>query len=280
MMTPRLLMCPPEHFTVKYRINPWMRGQRGKVNVRSARKQWNDFYRNLRRVARVDLMEPHAEMPDLVFTANAGFLHGGIFIPSRFRYRERQPEETRFKTWFRSRGYTQVDLPPGPRFEGAGDALLQPGTNRLWTGHGFRSDPRAHNFLARVHGFKIVSLRLVNPEFYHLDTCFCPLARGQVMYYPPAFDAPSVTRIEQNVLPGDRIILSREDARSFACNAVLVDPYLFVHSAGRALRSRLKQAGYTVVLQPVSEFLKAGGATKCLTLALSGGVSRRDTAGH
>ena len=268
-MKPSILMCSPEYFGVRYTINPWMEGQIGQVDPAIAMRQWTEFYHALRHQAEVHLIDPQPHVPDLVFTANAGLMIDGHFIPSRFKHEERRREEPLFGEWFETRSTRTTGLPKNLFFEGAGDALLHPGRNLLWAGYGFRTDREAHQFLAEQLELEVVSLKLIHPSFYHLDTCFCPLLDNQVMFYPAAFDAASLKTIEAHVRPENRIIVSEEDAGHFACNAVLVDRALFLNHASPELTQLLEQKGYTPVIQPVSEFLKAGGANKCLTLALT-----------
>ena len=207
-------------------------------------------------------------MPDLVFTANAGLLHGKRFVISRFRHKERRQEEPFFRNWFQNNGYSIVDLEGNVHFEGAGDALFQPGRDLLWVSHGFRTDPEVQALLAEELKVRVLSLKLEDPRFYHLDTCFCPLNKDQILYYPQAFDAASQELIAQNVHPENRIALSTEDAVNFACNAVLIENRIILNYASDDLRQKLENAGYEVYIQPVPEFLKAGGANKCLTFAL------------
>ena len=268
-MKPSVLMCAPEYFGVRYAINPWMEDQIGQVDPAVAMRQWTEFYKALQRQAEVHLIDPQPHVPDLVFTANAGLMIDGHFIPSRFKHEERRREEPIFREWFETRSTRITPLPKNLFFEGVGDALLQPGRKLLWAGYGFRTDRESHQFLADQLELEVVSLQLTHPSFYHLDTCFCPLLDDQAMYYPAAFDEASLKTIEAHIRPENRIIVSEEDAVHFACNAVLVDRDLFLNHAGPKLVQLLEQKGYMPVIQPVSEFLKAGGANKCLTLALT-----------
>ena len=268
-MKPRMLMCAPEYFGVRYAINPWMEGQIGQVDSALAKRQWTEFYNSLKDQAEIYLIDPQSYVPDLVFTANAGLMIGNHFIPSRFKHEERRREEPLFREWFEAFSAQIIPLPKNIDFEGAGDALLQPGQNLLWAGYGFRTDREAHHFLAEQMELEVISLHLINSLFYHLDTCLCPLLDDQVMYYPAAFDEASLKTIEAQIRPENRIIISEEDATQFACNAVLIDRHLFLNHAGPGLTQLLEQKGYTPIIQPVSEFMKAGGANKCLTLALS-----------
>ena len=267
-MKPGVLMCAPKYFGVHYNINPWMEGHIGQVDSTLARRQWNGFYNALQKHAEIHLIDSHPH-PDLVFTANAGLMIDNRFIPSRFKHEERRQEEPLFREWFEKRSAHIIPLPEHISFEGAGDALLEPGGKRLWCGYGFRTDREVHPFLAEQLGLEVISLRLADSRFYHLDTCLCPLLNGDVMYYPAAFDEASLNAIEAHVPPANRIIVAEKDAIHFACNAVLMDRVLFLNHAGPELIQLLEHKGYNPVIQTVSEFLKAGGANKCLTLALA-----------
>jgi N-dimethylarginine dimethylaminohydrolase len=268
-MKPRILMCKPKYFGVQYTINPWMEGQIGQVDAVIALRQWTEFYNTLQSQAEIYLIDPQPQLHDLVFTANAGLMIDGQFIPSRFKHEERQREEPFFLKWFETHSDRIIPLPKNICFEGAGDALIQPDCKRLWAGHGFRTDLESHLLLAKQLNLDVVSLRLTHSHFYHLDTCFCPLLDGQAMYYPAAFDAASLKTIETHIRPENRIIVSEVNAYHFACNAVLVDRTLFLNHAESDLIQLLEQKGYTPIVQPVSEFLKAGGSNKCLALSLT-----------
>ena len=270
-MKPEFLMCAPDFFGVRYAINPWMDGQIGQVDSALALRQWSGFYEALKQTAQVHLIDPHPHVPDLVFTANAGLVSGDRFIASRFRHEERRREEPLFLEWFEENSDTRhLLLPKHLAFEGAGDALVQPGTSLLWMGYGFRTDLEAHHFLRGHYQGKVISLKLVHPSFYHLDTCFCPLPEGRALYYPAAFPPESLQLIEKHIPPENRIVVPEADARYFACNAVLSGRTLFMNHASPALQQAIENKGLVVSIQPVTEFLKAGGANKCLTLALSG----------
>ncbi len=267
-MKPGVLMCAPKYFAVQYAIKPWMEGQIGQVDYAIAQRQWTEFYNILKEHAEIHLIDPRPH-PDLVFTANAGLMIENRFIPSRFKHEERRQEEPLYREWFEKRSAHIIPLPKHISFEGAGDALLEPGGKRLWAGHGFRTDQEAHPFLAEQLELEVISLQLVDSRFYHLDTCLCPLLNGDVMYYPAAFDEASRKAIEALVPPENRIIVAEKDTIHFACNAVLLGRVLFLNHASPNLIQLLEQKGYSPVIQPVSEFLKAGGANKCLTLALA-----------
>jgi N-dimethylarginine dimethylaminohydrolase len=263
------LMCPPEYFTVAYIINPWMHGNLRKIDNAVARQQWRSLYDILSDRATVRLVLPQPGSPDMVFTANAGLVKGRSFVVSRFRYPERQYEEPYFADWFMDRGYEVSMMPRECPFEGAGDALFDRGVaGRLWMAHGHRSIAAAREVLYERLGLDIVTLKLVDQRFYHLDTCFCPLDGGFLMYYPDAFDEASRAAIEAGVPAARRIAVPEEDALAFACNAVNIDSTVVVNRATPAFVKALARHGFTVVQTPLSEFMKAGGSAKCLTLRL------------
>jgi N-dimethylarginine dimethylaminohydrolase len=262
------LMCPPEYFTVAYIINPWMHGNLRRIDNAVAKQQWRSLYDILTDVASVRLVLPQPSSPDMVFTANAGLVKGRHFIVSRFRYPERQYEEPYFGDWFLDRGYDVSLMPRDVPFEGAGDALFDRGADCLWMAHGLRSIPAARDIVARRLRIDVVVLKLVDQRFYHLDTSFCPLEGGYVMYYPPAFDEESTSMIEQRVPVSKRIVIDEEDALAFACNAVNIDRTIVVNRASPGLVKLVGRKGFEVMQTPLSEFMKAGGSAKCLTLRL------------
>lgn len=265
----RILMCPPDHYDVDYVINPWMEGNVHKSSRDRAVEQWNGLFHLLKEHALVDLVKPEIGWPDMVFTANAGLVLGKTVVLSRFYHKERQGEEPYFKQWFEEQGFTVHELPKDLPFEGAGDALFDREGRWLWAGYGFRSELDSHPYLAKWLDIEVLSLRLMDERFYHLDTCFCPLKDGYLLYYPPAFDSYSNRLIEMRVPAHKRIAVSEPDAVKFACNAVNVDRCVIMNQASDALKQDLADAGFQVLETPLNEFLKAGGAAKCLTLRIT-----------
>jgi len=263
-----ILMCPPDHFEVAYVINPWMEGRVASTDDALAHRQWNDLRDALARHAKILLEPPQPNLPDLVFTANAGLVLGKKVILSRFRGPERQGEEPHNHAWFAENQFEILEWPPHIPFEGAGDALFDRGQELLWAGSGFRSDAAVPALLEKMLGRKTAALNLVDPRFYHLDTCLCPLAGGTLLYFPGAFDEASRAMIEAHVPPAKRIAVEEPDALNFCCNAVDLDSHVFMNAASEDLCARLRGAGFTPVLTPLSEFMKAGGSAKCLTLKL------------
>lgn len=265
---PHLLLCPPTHFEVDYVINPWMADQVGRADAARAYLQWQALCDHLAAHAVLQTVAPAADLPDMPFTANAGLVYRDRFVPSRFRHAERRGEEALFAAWFADHGYTVRPLPGSLAFEGAGDALFDRAAERLWFGHGHRSDFAAAAAVEALIGVETVPLRLIDPRYYHLDTCLCPLAGGGLLYHPDAFDAASRAAIEARVPADRRIAVDAVQAAAFACNAIDLGTRIVLHRADPSLRERLAAAGYAVIETPLDEFLKAGGSAKCLTLRL------------
>lgn len=265
----RFLMCPPDHYDVDYVINPWMEGNVHKSSRDRAVEQWQKLFHVMKEHAVVELVTPQIGVPDMVFTANAGLVLENTVVLSRFYHKERQGEEPFFQKWFEENGFTVHTLPKDLPFEGAGDALLDREGRWLWAGYGFRSELDSHPYLAKWLDIEVLSLRLMDERFYHLDTCFCPLLDGYLLYYPPAFDSYSNRLIEMRVPEHKRIAVDEPDAVNFACNAVNINRLIIMNKASDDLRQRLENIGFQIIETPLTEFLKAGGAAKCLTLRVT-----------
>jgi len=261
-------MCPPQYFDVSYVINPWMNGNLHRVGYDRAKAQWAALHALIRGAAEVELIDPAPGLPDMPFTANAGLVVGGRALVSTFRHPERQTEEPHFERWFRDHGYSVHKLERAISFEGAGDALLDRARACIWMGYGHRTERQAAARIRQVFGLEVVPLQLTDPRFYHLDTCFCPLPRGYVMYFPQAFSEDSRALLRRRIPAGQSILVSEPDAGRFACNAVNLGDQVILNGASEALREALANAGFDTVESSFSEFLRAGGASKCLTLRL------------
>jgi N-dimethylarginine dimethylaminohydrolase len=265
----KILMCPPDFFTVDYIINPWMAGHEDTLSIERAQQQWRVLHDTVSQFADVVTLNPAPELPDMVFTANAGVVYGENAIASHFMPMERRPEEVLFKKWFRDNGFELLDLDEKIGFEGAGDCLLDRGGPWLWTGYGFRTEIEAHAEIQKFFDVELVSIRLTDERFYHIDTCFCPLTDGFLMYHPPAFDFDSRIAIESRIPPHKRIVVDTADAGNFGCNAINIGDNVILHRASDPLKARLMLAGFKVHEVELTEFLKAGGSAKCLTLKLN-----------
>ncbi|HZR51815.1 MAG TPA: arginine deiminase-related protein [Streptosporangiaceae bacterium] len=261
----RYLMCPPEHFDVTYAINPWMHPDRG-ADRAVAMRQWaalRDLYLSLGHDVRI--IEPVPGLPDMVFAANGATVVDGKVLGARFRYPQRAAEAEAYLDWFRISGYE--DLWDADHVnEGEGDILFTGRT--LLAGYGFRSDIEAAAELERVFGLPVVSLRLVDPRFYHLDTALCALDSDTAMYYPAAFD--DAGRAVLADLFAELIEAKDEDAEVLGLNAVSDGYHVVLPSQADGLAASLREHGFEPIGIDMSELLKGGGGPKCCTLELRG----------
>jgi len=256
-----LLLCPPDYYGIEYEINPWMSVARG-ADTAIVQKQWKQLHGTMSKFCNVHVIAPQPRLPDMVFTANAGLTIGRKFIPSNFRHKERAGEQAFFAKWMEQHGYEVHWLPEKLYFEGEGDALF--GGDALFCGYKFRSDIQSHRAIAEMLGCLAISVELVDPRFYHLDTCFCPLPDGAAFWFPAAFDEYGQRAIRAHVV--DLIDVAPEEAMHFSCNAVVIDPDIVLPEGAPQLVTKLQERGYRCHALPMSEFIKAGGACKCLTM--------------
>jgi N-dimethylarginine dimethylaminohydrolase len=261
----RYLMCPPEHFAVTYAINPWMRPDRP-TDTAVAVRQWarlRQVYLDLGHDVRT--IEPVAGLPDMVFAANGATVVGGTVLGVRFAHPERAGEAGAYLRWFREHGYPDVRA-AGAVNEGEGDILFT--GQVLLAGYGFRSDRAAAGELAAAFGLPVVSLRLVDPRFYHLDTALAVLDSDTAMYYPAAFDDEARAAIAGQF--AELIEVKDEDAEVLGLNAVSDGLHVVLPVQARKLAAQLRERGFSPVGVDMSELLKGGGGPKCCTLELRG----------
>jgi N-dimethylarginine dimethylaminohydrolase len=275
---PRFLMCRPQYYAVSYSINPWMDPQDWANAERDlwglADRQWTAFHDALSgKGAAIDFVDPQPDLPDLVFTANAAIVLDGKALLSRFRHPERKREEPVFAGTFEAlQSQAQLSsvevLPKDIVLEGAGDCIWDAHRRQFWMGCGQRSDRGASNIVADQFGVECVALELASASFYHLDTAFCALPTGDVIYYPSAFTGDALRAIEERVEPAQRIALDHDEAAQFSANAVSFDHCLVLSSCTDSFRGKVVERGFTVMTTPLQAFLRSGGSACCLTLRL------------
>ena len=266
----RYLMCPPSHFGVLYEINPWMHRE-VTVDRDAAVEQWEGLRRTLAAAgAEVEVLEPAAGVPDLVFTANAGVVNAGQFVPGRFRHEERRAETVHDVAWFAAQGYEITPLPEDVCQEGAGDALPFGGV--LLAGYRWRSDAASHAYLSALTGAAVRSIELVDERLYHLDLTICPLDDRRAIIAPTGWDRYGA-RVVAAIVP-EPLVLEEAEALSFCANSVVVDRVVVMPSCPPRVGRQLERWGFEVEVCEVGEFLKAGGGCRCLTLALDVCLSR------
>ena len=261
-----VLMCRPDFFTVSYRINPWMHPE-DPTDTSLAVTQWETLYAKYLELGfDVHLIDGLRGLPDMVYAANGGFVLDGIAYGAKFQYPERQPEGPAYMEWFAANGFTVAE--PVSTNEGEGDFLLVGDT--IYAGTGFRSDAASHDELRRIYNREVVTLTLVDPSFYHLDTAFAVLdsegGPGSVAYLPKAFDAASLAILEERF--PDAIHVNDADAAVLGLNSFSDGKNVIIASRATDFERQLRERGFTPHGVDLSELLLGGGGVKCCTLEL------------
>lgn len=267
-----ILLTTPDHYDVEYIINTHMKP--GTVNKTAATLEWEklkEVYQSLG--IRVNLIQSQPNLPDMVYCSNQVLPYlqpdgnHGVVI-SKMRHPQRQPETKFYKDWFRENCHFRTfDIPSdcGWSFEGMGDAVWTPGRYLLWGGYGLRTDKEVYSFISDRLKVPIIVLRLVNEDFYHLDTCLSFLSEKSALYYPEAFDADTLEMIHHFI--EDPIPVSKKDAYNFACNAHCPDTkHVIIHEGSTETESKLREKGFTPIPIQTSEFMKGGGSVFCMKM--------------
>jgi N-dimethylarginine dimethylaminohydrolase len=252
------LMCPPEYFAVEYAINPWM-DTTTPVDAELAVKQWTRLRELL-----VDLghtvheLAPEPGLPDMVYAANGAFSVDGVVYGARFKYPQRAAEAAAHRAFYQADPAWRF-VAPDEVNEGEGDFAYT--GELILAGHGFRTDPAAHARAQEVLHRPVVSLRLVDERFYHLDTALGVLDSRTVAYYPGAF-SPGSQRVLRGLFP-DALLADEADALAFGLNLVSDGRHVLLPAEASGLASKLAEAGYTPVPVELGELKKGGGSVKC-----------------
>ena len=276
--TAHLMMSAPEHFEVSYTINPWMQPSQWSVSSKKlagdAKRGWNQLKKTYERLgAEIKVQHAAAGLPDMVFTANAAVVLDRKVLLARFLCAERQGEEVHNRNFFealRAQGVVDqiVDPPAGQYFEGAGDAIWDATRRLIWTGYGQRSSRDMFRTIEELYGVPAIALELIDPRFYHLDTCFCVLSGGDVLWYPPAFSASAASAVREIVGEDKLIEATDDDAFHLGVNSVCIGREVVMCHASAPTHSALTARGYHVNIVPLDSFNRSGGAAYCLTLRL------------
>lgn len=261
-------MCRPEHFTVSYRINPWMHPD-NPTDTSKAVAQWQTLYDTYRSLGfDIELIDPIAGLPDMVYSANGGFVLDGKAYGAKFTYPERQPEGPAYMDWFAANGFEVAR--PEQTNEGEGDFLLV--GDVILAGTGFRSDSTSHDELASIFGRPVITLNLINPSFYHLDTAIAVLdpepinGRSNIAYLESAFDEASLAILRERY--PEAIIVSEEDAAILGLNSYSDGYNVVIAARAKGFEKQLRDRGYNPIGVDLSELLLGGGGVKCCTLEL------------
>ena len=263
------LMCPPQFYDVRYVINPWMAGNLHRPSRDRAFLQWRALYDRLRQHADVRVLTPHAECPDMCFVAHTAVVQHGVAALSSFAHAERRTEALYLQQWLEDAGFLIWKTPRETAFEGEGDAVFDETSRQLWMAHGPRTCEQSHAHVAAAWHLSAHSLQLIDPRFYHLDTCFAPLTRGRLLWFPEAFDEASRRRVEAAYPANRRLAVTEGEATQFACNVINIDDTLLMGEVAGDLALRLADMGLRVETCCLSEFLQGGGSAKSLALRLS-----------
>lgn len=271
------LVCPPSHYEVAYVINPWMRPeawaeQRAEWQAK-AHAQWDGLVAALKSFDwDVEEMQPVAHLPDMVFATDYAFILDNVALVAHFATAERAPEEALAAAWFSAHGYEVRRTTT--RFEGGGDAVYDDWCRTIFVGGGeidalpFRSEGRITHELEAIYGRRSVQLPLINPFFYHLDTCFCPLWDGHALYVPSALSEGAIATLKE--IYGEKLVaVSEEDGARFACNAVVHGKQIVMPKVSDQLTQLLHGWGFETRQLEMEAFILAGGASRCLTLKLT-----------
>ncbi|HZY72633.1 MAG TPA: amidinotransferase [Edaphobacter sp.] len=276
---PTFLMCAPEWYDVNYVINPWMAGNLHQSSRDAAFAQWKTLHQHMQQIADVRLLHARQGSPDMTFVGHTAVVQHGVATISSFAHTQRQTEEQHLRRWFRDAGFLVWDTPRETAFEGEGDAVFNATGDHLWAAHGSRTCKQSHRHLADAWHTPVTSLKLVDPRFFHLDLCFVPLSGGELLYFPEAFDAASLARIEAAYDADKRIVTSELEAVQFGCNVINVGQHILMGAVDSDLAQRLRNHGYSVTELDLSEFILGGGSAKSLVLRLSDmGVTHGKTA--
>jgi N-dimethylarginine dimethylaminohydrolase len=267
-----ILMCRPEFFTVSYRINPWMHPE-DPTDTSLAVRQWESLYRAYLDLGfDVQLIDPIDGLPDMVYAANGGFVIDNIAYGASFTYPQRQPEGPAYMEWFAANGFDVRD--PQNINEGEGDFLLV--DDVILAGTGFRSASNSHQEVAEIYGREVVTLELVNPSFYHLDTAIAVLdpdpatniagGPANIAYLPSAFNEAGLAVLRERF--PDAILVTEEDAAVLGLNSFSDGYNIVIASRAKDFERQLRERGYNPIGVDLSELLLGGGGVKCCTLEL------------
>lgn len=264
-MPKKILMCPPTYFDIEYEINVWM-NEDNQPTDETAQDQWQKLYDIYTKQLgwEVLLVDPVKGLPDMVFATDCCLMIDGKALLSSFRYPERQPETEHFEKWLRANGYDDLKKTTH-LFEGGGDNMLC--GDKIIAGYGFRSEIQAAKEMEDYFGREVVSLKIIDPRFYHLDTSLAILSPDTIAYYPAAIDEPSRLRLKAAI--PNLIEATLEEAEGFGLNAVSDGKTVITSNERESLLQKYRNAGFEVIGTPILEFRKSGGGVKCLTLDIS-----------
>ncbi len=259
-----VLVCRPIHYSVEYTINPWMKP--GSVDKQKATEQWEKLIEIYKKLSiKVNVIDQEVGVPDMVFATDQGIVDDGKVLLSNFRYQERRKEQIHYGKWFLDHGYTLTHLPENIFFEGGGECIVRDAFAFL--GVGFRSSPQTPRYLVSFLDREVIPLQLIDPYFYHLDTCLFCLDEKTAFYYPHAFSEESIEDLQEHI--PNLISFTSEEAKGFSSNSVVSGDTVICQVGNPTFKKRIEELGYEMIEINIGEFIKAGGGIHCLTNILS-----------
>lgn len=262
MQKRRILVCPPSYYKIAYSINPWMNTEVKiqKSKVKSTYQKLKVLYEKLG--AEVLEIKPDPDLPDMVYSANYGFIRGNTFFPSNFKYEERRREAKQAKKYFKDLGFKINEIPKNIFFEGQPDLVLN--HTAYFLGWGPRTNMAAKKYFEKILDKPIIDLELIDPYFFHLDNSFMMLDDYTVVYNPKAFSKKALQNIKRHFR--HRIKVSEADNQLLACNMVVLGKNIVTNKGiSRKLKKQIQDLGYKIYEVDMSEYLKGGGSVKCVT---------------
>lgn len=261
-----ILVCASDYFRIDYEINPWMSIENNSVKS-EVLIQYRKLIDNFSKAGiQFHGIEPHQDFPDMVYTANLGFIDEKKFIKANFKHKERRGESKLAERYFNSQGYKVYSLPDKIFFEGEGD-LLKTG-DTYFLGWGKRTMKEAIPYFKDILDGELIDLELVDPYYYHLDTCFAPLNESTAVINPNSFTKKGLETLYKKF--NTIIETSAEDNKVLACNMVINKKNVVVgEGVSNTFKSTLAAHGFTVFETPMSQYIKGGGSVKCCCLTLN-----------
>lgn len=263
-MISTVLLCPPDHYQIEYEINPWMNMKNivDKARVYEEFEQLVEIYKKVG--LEVIVMDPQPGLPDMVYTANHGFVIDDIFIKANFKFPQRRKESDHTEKLLKGKGYKIKKIPEEVFFEGQGDLFYRDG--KFFMGHGKRTMKDAHGHIKKIVGEDVITIEVNDPYYYHLDTCFAPLGKGIAVIKPDSFSKDDVAKIKKNFKKVIEVVEKQENP-FMCCNIVAADGVVVAgRGIGKRVKREIEKAGRKVIETPMDEFFKGGGSIKCLTL--------------
>lgn len=258
-----VLLCRPNYFDVSYVINPWMKP--GRVDTHKAKKQWNGLVKKLKELGiGVNIIEGEKGLPDMVFATDQAVIKGNTAVLSNFKYKERRGETIFYKKWLKEHGFNIINLPKDLYFEGGGDSVWS--SEDLFVGVGFRNSKGVNRYLENILNTRVIEIHLVDPFFYHTDTCFFPLDSETLFYYPPAISEKSKNLLKK--IFKKNIAVTKKEAFNFALNSLIFGKDVITQKGNKKFVFELKKLGYKSHEIDLTEFAKAGGGIHCSVLTL------------